>query len=261
MPDNMSLMAQNVSVRAGQSSLLREVTFAAKSGEVTAIVGPSGAGKSTLISAVSGDVPYSGTVRLNGLDIKVTRASELAQHRAVLAQATSLAFPFTVLEIVRLGLRGDADTQIAACALQKVGMAGFEGQYYQSLSGGEQQRVQLARILCQVWHPVENGVPRWLFLDEPVSSLDIGLQLKVMQCARDFADQGGGVVVVLHDLNLSAMFADQVALIVDGALIVQDTPSQALTRERLGDAYGCDLAVGVAPPSGFFILPQLAQAI
>ncbi|MFY0662521.1 MAG: heme ABC transporter ATP-binding protein [Shimia sp.] len=255
----MALIAKNIGVRVGKKVLLQGVTFDAQPGAVTAIVGPSGAGKSTLLSAVSGDVPYSGRVSLNGQDIKPLRASELAQHRAVLAQATPLAFPFTVFEIVRLGLQGHADTEIAACALQKVGMAGFEGQYYQSLSGGEKQRVQLARVLCQVWQPVEDGVPRWLFLDEPVSSLDIGQQLRVMQTARDFADQGGGVVVVMHDLNLTAMFADQVALIVDGTSVVQDSVAKALTAERLTAAYGCDLKVSEAPMSGFFTLPQLAR--
>ncbi|WP_299426455.1 heme ABC transporter ATP-binding protein [uncultured Shimia sp.] len=255
----MALIAKNIGVRVEKKVLLRDVTFDAQPGAVTAIVGPSGAGKSTLLSAVSGDVAYTGSVSLNGQDIKSIRASVLAHHRAVLAQATPLAFPFTVFEIVRLGLQRHTEPKIAAHALQKVGMAGFEGQYYQSLSGGEQQRVQLARVLCQVWQPVEDGVPRWLFLDEPVSSLDIGQQLRVMQTARDFADQGGGVVVVMHDLNLTAMFADRVALVVDGALVVQDSVPKALTAERLTDAYGCDLKVCEAPISGFFTLPQLAR--
>ena len=255
----MALVAQNIGVHVGKKVLLRDVTFEAQPGAVTAIVGPSGAGKSTLLSAVSGDMSYSGRVSLNGQDIQSMRTADLAQHRAVLAQATPLAFPFTVLEIVRLGLQSQTESHIAVRALQKVGMAGFEGQYYQSLSGGEQQRIQLARVLCQAWQPVAGGVPRWLFLDEPVSSLDIGQQLRVMQTARDFADQGGGVVVVMHDLNLTAMFADQVALVVDGALVVQDSVTKALTAERLADAYGCDLKVNEAPVSGFFTLPQLAR--
>ena len=97
-------------------------------------------------------------------------------------------------------------------ALARVDLAGFEGRMYQELSGGEQQRVQLARVLCQVWTPVAEGRARYLFLDEPVSSLDIGHQLSVMRLARDFAARGGGVVAVMHDLNLTSMFADQVVM-------------------------------------------------
>lgn len=255
----MRLLAQSVSVSAGSKRLLTDVNFVASAGQVTAIVGPSGAGKSTLISALSGDVAYTGSVRLNDHDIKNMQPSRLAKHRAVLAQATPLTFPFTVFEIVRLGMPANADQDLATQALHKVGLVGFEGQYYQSLSGGEQQRVQLARVLCQVWQPVKEGLPRWLFLDEPVSSLDIGYQLRVMNIARHFADQGGGVVVVLHDLNLTAMFADQVALIVGGELVIQDSPTAALTSERLSAAYECDLRVRATPDAGFFLLPQLAR--
>lgn len=255
----MSLIAKEIDVVAGKKALLKAVSFKASAGKITAIVGPSGAGKSTLISALSGDVPYSGTVTLNDINIKGVTAPSLAQLRAVLAQATPLAFPFTVFEIVRLGVPADADINIVTRALHNVGLAGFEGQYYQSLSGGEQQRVQLARVLCQVWQPVKDGVPRWLFLDEPVSSLDIGQQLRVMQNARDFADRGGGVVVVMHDLNLTAMFADEVALIVGGELVIQETPAMALTSERLSAAYGCDVRVRTAPEIDFFVLPQMTR--
>ena len=138
---------------------------------------------------------------------------ESAALRAVLPQQTALSFPFTVREIVRLGmldgrsgvLAGEAE-RLPDRALARVDLDGFAGRFYQELSGGEQQRVQLARVLCQVWAPVLEGAPRYLFLDEPVSSLDIKHQLIIMDIARDFARRGGGVVAILHDLNLTAMY-------------------------------------------------------
>ncbi len=159
----MWLNAKRISVEVAGKLLLEDVTISAKAGAVTAIVGPSGAGKSTLMSVLSGDIQYSGQVELNNLDIQETSASELSQHRAVLAQSAPLAFPFTVWEIVRLGIAPNEPAEIASQALSQVGMSGFERSDFQSLSGGEQQRVQLARVLCQVWQPVENDVPRWLF--------------------------------------------------------------------------------------------------
>ena len=142
---------------------------------------------------------------------------QAASMRAVLPQATALSFPFTVREIVRLGLIGGRsgalpgeDERLPDRALARVDLDGFAGRFYQELSGGEQQRVQLARVLCQVWAPVLDGRPRYLFLDEPVSSLDIKHQLMIMNIARDFAKRGGGVVAILHDLNLTAMYADRV---------------------------------------------------
>jgi iron complex transport system ATP-binding protein len=257
------LNVQNLSAhhrsRKGKETVLHDINLTAQAGEITAIVGPSGAGKSTLLRAMIGDMPFDGAVSLNGQPLHTLSPSERARTRAVLEQSTPLAFPFTVIEVVRLGLLAHAhDDQIVVEALARVGLSDFAGRYYQDLSGGEQQRVQLARVLVQVWTPVEDGTPRWLFLDEPVSSLDIGHQLQIMRIARDFADAGGGVVMVMHDLNLTAMTADSVTLLSEGRLIAQDTPTHAMTSERLSTAYGCSLAVNTVPQSGVYILPQTA---
>ena len=108
--------------------------------------------------------------------------------------------------------------------MARVDLAGFGARFYQELSGGEQQRVQLARVLCQVWTPVLEGRPRYLFLDEPVSSLDIKHQLVIMDIARDFARRGGGVVAILHDLNLTAMYADRVLVMKRGRVAASGSP-------------------------------------
>ena len=256
------LEARNITVRYGQREILHGVDFNARAGALTAIVGPNGSGKTTLLRALTGEVDYDGEVMLEGHDIATARVWELATIRAVLPQSTPLAFPFTVLEVVRIGqTRGVAAGRegLIRQALARVGLTGFEGRFYQELSGGEQQRVQLARVLAQVWQPVEDDEPRWLFLDEPVSALDIGHQLQVMQIARDYASAGGGVVAVMHDLNLTAMFADSVALIGDGEIISQGAPGLVLRDDLLSRAYRCDVRVNTAPAEGTFILPHAAR--
>lgn len=256
------LTARNITVKSRGDMILRGLDFTARAGEVTAIAGPSGAGKSTLLKVLSGDQPYDGQVGLNGLDLAQLSLGAQARLRAVLPQATPLAFPFTVMEVVRLGTSLARDpNRVARQALQLVGLAGYEARYYQQLSGGEQQRVQLARVLCQVWEPVVDNAPRWLLLDEPVSSLDIGHQLQVMGILRDFAHRGGGVVAVMHDLNLTAMTAANIALVQGGRMLVQGPPAEVFQDQHLSRAYGCELRVGQVPANLPFVLPQVAAAL
>lgn len=257
------LTAENIEVTLGASQVLHGVNMVAQPGQVTAIVGHNGSGKTTLLRAMTQEVPYRGKVRLDGADIAAMKPWDLATRRAVLPQASRIAFPFTVLEVVRLGLlsgRDGADKTLPQRALAHVGLAGFEGRYYQELSGGEQQRVQLARVLAQVWEPTQNGTARWLLLDEPVSSLDIGHQLEVMEIARDYARAGGGVIAVMHDLNLTAMFADHMVLLSGGRCLAAGAPAQVMTDVTLSKAYGCALQVNTRPAAdATFILPHLAQ--
>ncbi|MEM9576552.1 MAG: heme ABC transporter ATP-binding protein [Pseudomonadota bacterium] len=258
------VIAHGISVALGPSVILDQMTFRAAPGRLTAIVGPNGSGKTTLLRALTADIPYRGRITLNGTDITVLKPWELAEMRAVLPQASTLAFPFTVLEVVQIGLHrsgtGDA-YDVPMRALAQVGMAQYAHRYYQELSGGEQQRVQLARVLSQVWQPCPRGSTRWLFLDEPVSALDIAHQLQVMQIAKDFAAAGGGVVAVMHDLNLTAMFADQVTVLSDGKTAASGPPAEVITDDVLSRAYGCTLRVGHAPPPGTpFLLPHAARA-
>ena len=258
------LIAKDIRVSLGKSPILHGISAEARPGEVTVIVGPNGSGKTTLLRALTGDVGFAGQVSLNGRDCAYLRPWELAAVRGVLPQASALAFPFTVAEVVRLGLTaaphaGRAD--LVPRALAAVDMAGFAPRLYQELSGGQQARVQLARVLVQVWNPVVDGVPCWLFLDEPVASLDIAHQLGVVRLMRDFAGRGGGVVTVLHDLNLTAMAADRVWLMDQGQLTGQGPMSEVLTDAALERAYGCPLRVGRLPPAGcWFSLPQAAGA-
>lgn len=259
----MSLIAKDIRVSYGKREALLSVSLTALPYEVTAIVGPNGSGKSTLLGAITASLPYQGRVSLNGRAIDRMQPWELAAERAVLPQASRLAFPFTVIEVVRLGLQsgtaGDRP-EVPMQALARVGLAHYADRTFQELSGGEAQRVMLARVLAQVWAPVEGGKPRWLLLDEPVSSLDIAHQLQVMEIARGFARAGGGVIAVMHDLNLTALFADRVAVLSEGQRLAFGTPSDVLTDETLSRAYGCALRVSAPPPSGIpYILPHAAH--
>jgi iron complex transport system ATP-binding protein len=252
------LHVKGLGASIGKRPILRDITLDCEAGQVLAIVGPNGSGKTTLLRALTGDLPHAGTARLNGRDIAGANPLDLARVRGVLAQATEVSFPFTVLEIVRLGLANGGGDARAHAALDRVGLTGFAGRLVQELSGGEQARVHLARVLAQVWEPRSTEGPRWLFLDEPVAALDIGHQLTVMRLARGFADAGGGVVAVMHDLNLSAMFADRMALIVQGRLAAFGRPTEVLTDDHLTCAYGCLLRVNRAPATGPWIVPQAA---
>ena len=191
---------------------------------------------------------------------------ELAAIRGVLPQAATLAFPFTAIEVVRIGLQGGVlgdHGHIVMQALRRVGLAEKASRFYQELSGGEQQRTLLARVLAQVWEPgSSDGSPRWLFLDEPVSALDIAHQLEVMDLAIDFAKRGGGVLAVMHDLNLTALYADQVLVLSEGQLLAKGDPKDTMTNSILSKAYGCHVKVNTVPDtSATFLLPHTASLI
>jgi len=248
----------------GHRAILKSVTVKIEPGRFTAIVGPNGAGKSSLLRVLAGELrPRSGAALFEGRPIHAVAAVHLASRRAVLPQSSQLAFPFTVYEVVRLGLDSrpgvsPADRRIApAKALERVDLAGFGARRYQQLSGGEQQRVHLARVLCQIGEPVEEGRPQYLFLDEPTSSLDIRHQMATLDIARDFAHRGGGVLAILHDLNFAAAFADHVIVIHDGRVFAEGTPAEVINDRLLAEVFGVPLRVGETPPYGTpFVLPR-----
>ncbi|MBD8889917.1 heme ABC transporter ATP-binding protein [Roseibium litorale] len=260
------LTAKGLQVSLGKRVILSGLSLEARAGEITAIIGPNGSGKSTLLRSLTGDLPYQGEARLNGQEIRTMPEHVLARHRGVLPQNSTCSFPLTVREVVRLGATQRSvagvlsERELVGRALDAVDLKGFEGRRYHDLSGGEQQRVQLARVLCQIFEPVVAGCPRWLFLDEPVSSLDIRHQLQVMDVARSYAQAGGGVVAVLHDLNLTAMYADQIIALKRGRLAAAGTPHGTLTSPVIRDLYECDLSVGTVPAGHRpFVLPHGAR--
>jgi heme transport system ATP-binding protein len=250
--------ARGISVSARGRVILDSVDLAVTPGRVTALVGPNGAGKSTLLKVLAGERRYhAGEVTLDGTSIAAMTPAALARRRAVLPQAAAVAFPFTVAEVVSLGLpQGFRRAEVAALvarALAAVEIRDFGPRFFDELSGGERQRVQLARVLAQVW-TAERG---YLLLDEPTLSLDLSHQLLVLRLARAHAEQGGGVLLVLHDLNLAAIAADEIVALKAGRVVSTGSPAATMTDGLIEELYGVRATVrGV--PDGPFLLPQTA---
>jgi heme transport system ATP-binding protein len=241
------LEADAISVRLAGREVLRDVSLTLVPGEFTVIVGPNGAGKTTLLRALVGDLPPSdGGVRFDGTRLDDWHGRDLARRRAVLSQSQHLAFPFTVHEVIALGLRAgntgakNAGAGLIAGVLARVDLVGYEARFYQQLSGGEQQRVQLARVLCQLGPPVEDGAANWLFLDEPTASLDIRHQFQILDLARQHVTAGGGGLAILHDLNLAADYADRLIVVSGGRLAADGPPADVLTGALIEDVFGVD---------------------
>ena len=242
-----TLAARDVDLRYGNRTVLHGVSLRAHPGRLLALVGPNGAGKSSLLTLLAGlQRPSRGQVTLDGRALSDWPLATLARRRAMLSQKVQLGFAFKTEDVVLLGRSphgGQAfagrDLGIAQAALQAVQASHLLGRNYLELSGGEQQRVQLARVLAQVWER-ENG-PCWLLLDEPEASLDIAHQHHVLDHARRLTREGYGVIAVLHDLNLAARYADDVAVIAEGRVQSHGNPMQALDPGLLSAMYGLSL--------------------
>lgn len=259
------LEADDLSFSVRSSTLVRGASLALEEGATTIVVGPNGAGKSTLLKLLTGELsPSQGTVRMDGMALPQIPGWELACRRAVMVQNQRLAFPFSVYEVARLGLEGVGRAQprarkeqIIAQALETAGVIGLAGRQYQTLSGGEQQRVQFARALCQLEAGRSVAQRQILFLDEPIASLDLCHQLSLLDAARTIAAQGAAVLVVLHDLNLAVTYADSLVVMHEGAIVAQGEPATILDDNLLRGVFRVSLSFSRLPPAGQpFLLPQ-----
>ncbi|MEP0804367.1 MAG: ABC transporter ATP-binding protein [Chloroflexota bacterium] len=241
------LKIQSLSVSYGSRRILYDVSLDVASGEVLALIGPNGAGKSTLIRAVSGVIPCTGHVRTNGDDFSSLSPIQRARYIATVPQAVALPPAFTVWETVMLGRTpylgflgqpSPKDEESARWALERVSALPFAERRVGELSGGEQQRVLLARALCQST-PI-------LLLDEPTAHLDLQYQVSLMELVSDLAHKDNlAVLIALHDLNLAAHYADRIALMVAGRIKAVGKPKEVLKPELIAEAY-C-LPVQVVP--------------
>lgn len=253
----LAISGEGVCVELGGKAALREVDLPVMAGEVLALVGPNGAGKSTLLAALAGDLPLaSGRILLSGQPLNHWRAEELALRRAMLLQQAQLSFPFSVLDVVRMGrapwsntTASARDDELVTYAMSATDVANFAGRKFSELSGGEKARVALARVLAQ-----DTGV---LMLDEPTAALDLRHQELVLQVARARAAAGRAVVVVLHDLNLAAGYADKVAVLERGRLAALGAPGEVLTEDLLSRVYQHGIDVMAHPVTGrTVVLPR-----
>ncbi|WP_282605989.1 heme ABC transporter ATP-binding protein [Pelagibius sp. Alg239-R121] len=264
------LEVKNIKVELGGSNILNDVSLSVAAGELLSVVGPNGAGKSTLFSVMSGAFkPQAGSAFLEGRAMADWPAEALARRRAVLPQHSELTFPFRVLEVVLLGRSPHAgfsdqgkDLTIARLALLETETLHLVDRVYTTLSGGERQRVQLARVLTQIefsdsdvkGRQVEQAVKetggRFLLLDEPTSSLDPSHQHATLQAAVRACGRGIGVVAVLHDLNLAAMYADRIVMLKEGKVVAQGKPVEVLTEGLIETVFELPVSVMAHPRRG-----------
>jgi iron complex transport system ATP-binding protein len=249
----------------GGATLVDAISLRIEAGEMIAIVGPNGAGKSTLLRLMSGDLRAThGAVRLKQRDIGAYAPRELALHRAMLSQHVSVTFPFTVEEIVAMGA-GDNSRNTAQplvdAALEEVGLNDFRDRKLPTLSGGEQQRAHLARILVQLACGEAVHGPGLLLLDEPTSSLDMRHQLDLVETARRRGRNGTAVVAILHDLNLAMCFADRVILLHHGAMAADGSVRETITAETIRRIFEVDATIEHTENGIPFLLPQTMRRL
>ena len=250
------LKVQNIHFRISPSLALTDISFNAQPGELVAILGANGAGKSTLLKIITGSVKMnSGNVFVKELPITYWQSKDLAKFTAVMQQQNQLHLPFTVFEVVMMGRyphfktkETQNDEAIVEEVLVKTGIQKLRNRNYLTLSGGEQQRVHLARVLAQI-SGNKNEEPRYLFMDEPSNNLDIRHQHGALNIAKEFAQEGNCVIAVLHDLNLALQYADKIALLKNGMMKGFGTCADIMTDESISDVYDLPLSI-FHPPAG-----------
>lgn len=248
-----TLEIRNVTMGYSESIVLRDVNLEVRPGEVLAVIGPNGVGKSTLVRIASGTLdPMSGQVGINGDSLGELTPAERARYVSVVPQANNLPPTFRALDIVMmgrtpylgwLGSEGDTDFKVVREAMERTGTLEMAERPIEELSGGEQQRVLIARALAQA-API-------MLLDEPTAHLDLRHQDRVLGLARGMAKDGGiGVMLALHDLNLVSRFADRVALLSDGVVRKLGSPEDVMLSDLLAEVYGIHIEVVPSPIDG-----------
>lgn len=236
------LQVSGLSLNYDGIHILREIDLSIEPGEVVVVLGPNGAGKSSLLKVISGEIePHQGSVLFQGRLLHDWSLTDKARQMAVLPQQSLLNFPYSVVEVVMLGRTPHAsgvqvDSAIVDQVLKAVDAEYLKEKIYTHLSGGEKQRVQLARVLAQIWSG-SDGPERLLVLDEPTSALDYSHQQMVAAELVRQAGSGCSVVTAMHDLNLAASCADKMVLMCCGEVLAHGTPEMVLQTELLREVF------------------------
>lgn len=246
----MDLSLKNIGVTLDNKRIISEVSIDAKKGEFIGIIGPNGSGKSTLLRTIYRVIkPDCGAILLNGRDLKKIKLADSAKNTAVVSQFNPLNFDLSVWEMVIIGrtphkgfLGADKaeDYEIALAAMRKVGMENYGGRRFATLSGGEKQRIILARALAQQ--------PQLLVLDEPTNHLDIKYQLQLLSIVKSL---GIGVLAALHDLSLAAMYCDKLYVMKAGRLVAAGPPNKIITPQLIRDVYEIECTVQENAATGY----------
>lgn len=250
----MVMNLTDVRFERGGSALIDQVSAQFCAGQISSIMGGNGAGKTTLLRLMSGEYPLSaGALDFFDRSLSGWPAMDRARRLAVLPQQSHLNFPFTVREVVRMGRTPHAsgrrrDEGIVDEAMREADVDWLADRFYTQLSGGEQQRVQLARVLAQVWP--QAGEPGLLLLDEPAASLDVAHRQLLESVVKRMAAEGLAVVMVLHDFNMAARCSDQVLLLRCGRLVSSGSPQQLFTEKHLSEVFAAPIRVLIDQTSG-----------
>lgn len=236
------IKASGLCYTANNKLILNDIDVEIRLGEVTAILGPNGAGKSTLLKCLTNTItPEQGEIILDDKPLKNYSLHQLSKKRAILSQSNPISFPFTVLEIALMGRNpyiknkeSTEDKQIVRQTLEKMDAWHLKDRIYPTLSGGEQQRVQLARILAQIWGQQNN----YLFLDEPTSALDLKHQYELLEHIKLLSKTYNlAVVIVIHDINLAYHFTDNSIFIKNGEAVLSGKSNQVINSQNISHCY------------------------
>ena len=234
---------RSASLQFGNKTVLDDISLDFYQGELTALLGPNGTGKSTLLKVITQDIKHcnhpSFALSILGKKIKQWPPEELAKHMGMLPQSSSLTFNFTVREVVELGgipldIPQKKLHDVVKLMMNKTGVDDLADYQYPNLSGGEKQRVHFARVLTQL---SQSGSRQIVLLDEPTSALDIEYQHKILGLAKALTNVGVSVVLVIHDLNLAAQYADRIVMLNKGKVVADGSPWQVLTEKNVFEVY------------------------
>ena len=247
----MSIEVQNISYKINNNQILKNVSLTIDQGKICSILGPNGSGKSTLIKIISGDIkPQKGFIFFNDKKLNDISIEDRAKIRSVMSQSQQIFFDFSVREIIEMGWIEENRMYIKSNlneSLQRVAneceISNLVDRKFNSLSGGEQRRVHFARTLIQLYNKIELNNKRFLILDEPTANLDLLHELKLIRKLKEKANEGFGVLIVLHDLNIAYNFSDKIALINNGEIKYKGLPDDIFSEEILTSIYKTTIKV------------------
>ena len=240
----MTLQLKEVSFRIDSKLLLSNINISIQPAKIVSFIGPNGAGKTTLLRVASGALSAPG-VTLDSKPLKALTPEGRARKFAFLNQSSELNFPFKCLEVLHLGriphrTSRRCNERIVEEVINSLSLDKLVDRIYTTMSGGEKQRVQIGRILCQVWDNIDSA---FVFFDEPTAELDLAHQLRFFDTVKMLAARGASISLVLHDINLASRFSDELILLKSGKILAMGSPREVVTRANIRDAFSVQAEV------------------